>query len=368
METQTTNPTAKAETAFTVNGGTVHPSQVIMSGQVNAIALRLALETVQAAMSKDPLRYVLNGVCFKTYQAFFNNAPCACLLDIVATDGKRLNKVTLPLLEPFESGEAGVCILSANGVTALIKALKKVKVKGSAVRFGAYKGVTSGVTFEVSGAANLTAKCVDGNYPNYNQVIPHLMDLPNYKNKLSLDEIKTALAVRDAIKTKTIETVDLYSTESFKDLESKEGNVSIEPARKVLKAETIKAIKDLYRRDNRLIFDQSTARRAEGLKFRPYHIEVNKACKGFIEQSGKYKPANRIDLNLEVPPAPPGCDYSTAINPYYLEDGLKAAETFAPFGIPQGVFIQKDKDSPLTYRIEGDSHLSFIQVIMPQPI
>jgi hypothetical protein len=343
-----------------------------MSGQVNAIALRIALETVQVAMSKDPARYILNGVCLKTYEALFNNAPSACLLDIVATDGRRLNKVTLPLLEPFEAGEAGVCILSANGVTALIKALKKVKVKGSAVRFGAYKGVTSGVTFETSGAANLTAKCVDGNYPNYNQVLPHLMDLPSFSNKLDLDEIRLGLYSRDRVKEITIEAVTLKSTSALEDLENREGSVSIEPARKALKAATVQAIKETLHRANgdALRFDRSTygAESKSPLRFRPYTFEVNTGANGFIGQAGKYKLVNSVDIDLSLPPAPPGCDYSTGFDGDFLEDGLNAAETFARFGLPASEFVQKDQMGTLTYRVEGDSHLSFIQVIMPRRI
>ena len=368
METKNTNPTAKAETAFTANGGTVKSPQVIMSGQVNAQALWIALETVAPAISKDPARFVLNGVCLKTYMAFFNNEPTACLLDIVATDGRRLNKVTLPLNEPFEKGEAGDCILDAHGVTALIKALKKVKVKGLEVRFYASRGVTCGVSLEVSGAVNLTAKCIEGNYPNYNQVIPHLMDLPNYKHKLDLDEIKTALYSRDRVKEITIEAVALKSTSALAELESREGTVSIEPARKSLKAATVQAIKERLHRasGDALRFDLSTfAPTTRALRFRPYAFEVNTGANGFIGQAGKYKPVNSVDLDLSLPPAPQGCDYTTGIDGDFLEDAVQSVETFKRFGIPCGSFVQKDKMSPLAYRVEGEAHVSLTQVIMP---
>lgn len=369
MEPKTQNPNAKAETAFTANGGTVKPGQLVMAGQVNAQAFWVALETVAPAISKDPTRWILNGVCLKTYEAFFNNEPTACLLDIVATDGRRLNKVTIPLLEPFEECEAGECILSAQAVNVLIKALKKVKVKGSAVRFRALNGVTSGVNLEVSGAVNLTAKCIDGSFPNYNRVIPHLMDLPNYKHRLDLDEVKTALYCRDRVKELAIEAVANQSTSALADLESKEGSVAIEPARKALKAATIQAIKEVLHRQigNPLRFDKSIFGVAgkEPLRFRPYSFEVNKGVSGFIVQANKFKPVNAVDLNLSLPPPPPGCDYTTGIDNEYLEDAIQSAETFKRFGIPCGSFIQKEGMSPLVYRVEGDAHISLTQVIMP---
>jgi DNA polymerase-3 subunit beta len=122
------------------------------------------LKSVSYAQSTDENRYILNGV-------YFNFADEK--LTLVATDGRRLG---LTALETEISEEnAGSLILPAKTVAELERLLGK----GAQVKI-AFNDRQAAFEIEIddSGDSGLTdhlylvSKVVEGNYPNYRQVIP----------------------------------------------------------------------------------------------------------------------------------------------------------------------------------------------------
>ncbi len=105
------------------------------------------------AISTDETRYVLNGVLF----SFKENK-----LTLVATDGRRLAMLDIELEFP-RSHEAEI-IVPTKAVTELQRLLKddgEVKIS-----------VGSGqIAFDLNNTL-LVSKLIEGNYPNYKQVIP----------------------------------------------------------------------------------------------------------------------------------------------------------------------------------------------------
>lgn len=116
-------------------------------------ALRDALKKTSYAISTDETRYVLNGILF----SFKDNK-----LTMVATDGRRLALVDLELEFP-RSQEVEV-IVPAKCVTELARLL------GDEGELKMSVGENQ-VAFEVDGTL-LVSKLIEGNYPNYRQVIP----------------------------------------------------------------------------------------------------------------------------------------------------------------------------------------------------
>ena len=115
--------------------------------------LRDCLKKTSYAISTDETRYVLNGILF----SFKDNA-----LTMVATDGRRLAMVEQELEFP-QSQEIEI-IVPTKAVNELSRLLDDagmvtIKVTGSQVGFDL-------------GDSLLVSKLIDGNYPNYRQVIP----------------------------------------------------------------------------------------------------------------------------------------------------------------------------------------------------
>jgi DNA polymerase-3 subunit beta len=116
-------------------------------------ALRDALKKTSYAISTDETRYVLNGILFS-----FKDSK----LTMVATDGRRLALVDLELEFP-RSQEVDI-IVPTKCVTELGRLLgDEGDVKMSVGE--------NQVAFETAGTL-LVSKLIEGNYPNYRQVIP----------------------------------------------------------------------------------------------------------------------------------------------------------------------------------------------------
>ncbi len=115
--------------------------------------LKDGLKRTAYAISTDETRYVLNGVLF----AFKDNK-----LTLVATDGRRL---ALMDIEAEITAEQEVSlIVPAKAVNELQRLLKddgEVTIKVG----------QNQIAFELNGAL-LVSKLIEGNYPNYRQVIP----------------------------------------------------------------------------------------------------------------------------------------------------------------------------------------------------
>ncbi len=121
------------------------------------------LRSVAYAQSTDETRYILNGVYFN-----FRDGK----LTLVATDGRRLAHISKDMEVPAAS--AGAIILPAKTVSELTRLLDKgAKVKiNFNERRAAFQIATDKDTSGLIDSVYLYSKVVEGNYPNYQQVIP----------------------------------------------------------------------------------------------------------------------------------------------------------------------------------------------------
>lgn len=121
------------------------------------------LGNVAYAQSTDETRYILNGVYFN-----FKDGK----LSLVATDGRRLALVSKEM--PVPAASAGAIILPAKTVAELLRLLGKgdqLKIAFNDRR-AAFQIDTNKDNSGLTDAIYLFSKVVEGNYPNYQQVIP----------------------------------------------------------------------------------------------------------------------------------------------------------------------------------------------------
>ena len=121
------------------------------------------LRSVAYAQSTDETRFILNGVYFN-----FKDQK----LSLVATDGRRLALISKEMETP--AAKSGAIILPAKTVNELVRLLDKgAKVKISfSDRKAAFQIATDKDTSGLVDSIYLYSKVVEGNYPNYLQVIP----------------------------------------------------------------------------------------------------------------------------------------------------------------------------------------------------
>ncbi len=130
---------------------------------LNQDELTAMLRSVDYAQSTDETRYILNGVYFN-----FRDEK----LSLVATDGRRLALVSKELEVPAAS--AGSIILPAKTVAELARMLgkgSKLKVSFNDRR-ASFQIATDKDSSGLMDHVYLYSKVVEGNYPNYQQVIP----------------------------------------------------------------------------------------------------------------------------------------------------------------------------------------------------
>jgi DNA polymerase III subunit beta len=119
---------------------------------------RVLIEKTRFAMSNEETRYYLNGVYLHEAES-----EGVQVLRAVATDGHRLSRVEVPL----PSGAAGIAgaIIPRKTIGEIGKLLEdapnevQISVSDSKIRF-------------VFGDTILSSKLIDGNFPDYNRVIP----------------------------------------------------------------------------------------------------------------------------------------------------------------------------------------------------
>jgi len=112
-----------------------------------------ALKKTSYAISTDETRYVLNGILF----SFKENK-----LTMVATDGRRLALVDIEV--EFARSQEADLIVPSKCVTELARLVRQDGDLKMSVG-------ENQVAFEVGGTL-LVSKLIEGNYPNYRQVIP----------------------------------------------------------------------------------------------------------------------------------------------------------------------------------------------------
>lgn len=125
--------------------------------------LTAMVKSVSYAQSSDETRYILNGVYFS-----FKDGK----LSLVATDGRRLALTSKDIEVPATS--AGSIILPAKTVNELVRMLdkgEKLKISFNERR-ASFQINTDKDSSGLIDSIYLYSKVVEGNYPNYNQVIP----------------------------------------------------------------------------------------------------------------------------------------------------------------------------------------------------
>ena len=125
--------------------------------------LTTMLSNVAYAQSTDETRYILNGVYFN-----FKDGKLA----LVATDGRRLALVSKEMTVP--AANAGAIILPAKTVAEILRLLgkgEKLKIAFNERR-AAFQIETGKDSSGLVDSIYLFSKVVEGNYPNYHQVIP----------------------------------------------------------------------------------------------------------------------------------------------------------------------------------------------------
>jgi DNA polymerase-3 subunit beta len=125
--------------------------------------LSAMLKSVAYAQSTDETRYILNGVYFN-----FKDGK----LSLVATDGRRLALMAKEMEVPAAS--TGAIILPAKTVGELMRLLdkgEKVKINFNERR-ASFQIATDKDASGLVDHVYLYSKVVEGNYPNYQQVIP----------------------------------------------------------------------------------------------------------------------------------------------------------------------------------------------------
>ena len=130
---------------------------------VDQAELSAMLRKVEYAQSTDETRYILNGVYFN-----FRDGK----LSLVATDGRRLAVVAKEMEVPADNG--GAIILPAKTVAELSRLLdkgEKVKINFNE-RKCTFQIATGKDSSGLVDSVYLYSKVVEGNYPNYQQVIP----------------------------------------------------------------------------------------------------------------------------------------------------------------------------------------------------
>src|SRR5271166_3086870 len=134
--------------------------------------LKDGLKKTSYAISTDETRYLLNGILF----SFKDNK-----LTLMATDGRRLALVDLDV--EFPSSQETEIIVSTKAVTEIQRLMREEgEVKLSIGE--------NQIAFELNRTL-LVSKLVEGNYPNYRQVIPS-----EAKERITLERATFLTAVR----------------------------------------------------------------------------------------------------------------------------------------------------------------------------
>jgi len=126
----------------------------IRSFSMKQADMAVVIERISYAASLEDSRKVLQGILFSVRDGKFT---------AVATDGKRL-ALCEKVFEELPEGSEGEIIITQKAATELKRLLEK---EGEVV----INIAENQVVFEV-GASVITSKLIEGNYPNYRQVIP----------------------------------------------------------------------------------------------------------------------------------------------------------------------------------------------------
>ena len=141
-----------------------------LNSRVKAGQLLEMIEKTIYAVSTDETRFNLNGVCFEV-ESSGKGKKAGANLRLVATDGHRLAMVTRPI-EGLELKDS--VIVPRKGLTEIRKLLAAVEGEldvGLSISEGFFVLETDSVLQK--GSAKVSMRLIDGEFPDYNQVIPN---------------------------------------------------------------------------------------------------------------------------------------------------------------------------------------------------
>ena len=143
---------------------------------IQAPVLAEMIDRTIYAASADETRYNLNGV-------YFESLPDTGKLRMVATDGHRLAYVDRMLAAPLSKIEQGV-IIPRKALLELKRLVDEEDAEEIAIGFEGNNGLVQkeGVT--------LVMRLIEGEFPNYRQVIPHEL---TQQLTVSVDSLRQAL-------------------------------------------------------------------------------------------------------------------------------------------------------------------------------
>ncbi|MBF0479859.1 MAG: DNA polymerase III subunit beta, partial [Candidatus Omnitrophica bacterium] len=137
------------------------------------------------AVSHEESRYVLNGVLLEIKQK---------QVRLVATDGRRLAKIE-KIIETTGSQEISV-ILPTKAVIELMRNLKEEGLVSFVVG-------NNQVLFDIAGTL-IATRVIDGDFPNYNQVVPKESDI---KVKVNSGEFLAAIRRANLLATPDFQAI-----------------------------------------------------------------------------------------------------------------------------------------------------------------
>lgn len=130
---------------------------------LNQEHLSIMLKSVSYAQSTEENRYILNGVYFG-----FEDGK----LSLVATDGRRMAMISRELeFPPEQTGQIVIPSKTAAELMRLLDVGNEVKISFNERQI-AFEVESAAETGGLIGSVHLISKIVEGNYPNYRQVIP----------------------------------------------------------------------------------------------------------------------------------------------------------------------------------------------------
>ncbi|MDR1366017.1 MAG: DNA polymerase III subunit beta [Holosporales bacterium] len=135
--------------------------------EVSAVQLTKLIDTTKFAMSTDETRYMLNGA----YLHVAKNAMDKKCLRMVATDAHRLSMSEVSSDNVEEIENLNGIILSRKTIVELRRLLEDEPAESVAIILD-----KSLISFQV-GQVTLTARIVEGNFPDYISVIPEKRDM-----------------------------------------------------------------------------------------------------------------------------------------------------------------------------------------------
>lgn len=174
---------------------------------LNVGALHESLGKVLFATAKEDTRPGLSGVCF---QFGLQGAPT---LIVAATDSYRLAEKTIPLIQGTEEMR---CIVPGRVVAEFIRLLSLSKSKGEGEHQVRVLVSAGNMTLRYD-QFEIMSRLVDGNYPDYKQIIP--------------SQFKTKATLPTFLLVKSIKTASIFSSTGANaiqvDIQSKEGRMKV---------------------------------------------------------------------------------------------------------------------------------------------